>query len=136
MQTMTIGRVAEAAGVNVETIRFYERKGLVDTPERSESGYRQYQQDAVKRIRFIKRAKDLGFTLKEVGELLNLRAEPGASCADVKLRAGEKIADIDDRIRELVKMKNALVTLARVCNTNGPVTECPILEAMEPDEEI
>lgn len=136
MQTMTIGRVAEQAGVNVETIRFYERKGLVETPKRSNSGYRQYQQDTVRRIRFIKRAKDLGFTLKEVGELLSLRAEPGASCADVKIRAGTKIADIDERIRELTKMKNALVTLARVCNANGPVTECPILEAMEPDEEI
>jgi MerR family mercuric resistance operon transcriptional regulator len=132
---MTIGRVAKQAGVNVETVRFYERKGLVETPKRADSGYRQYRQETVKRIRFIKRAKDLGFTLKEIGELLTIRTEPGASCADVKIRAGAKIADIDGRISELTKMKNALVTLARECRTSGPVAECPILEAMEPEEE-
>lgn len=135
METMTIGRVAKQAGVNIETVRFYERKGLVETPKRAASGYRQYRQETVKRIRFIKRTKDLGFTLKEIGELLAIRTEPGASCADVRIRAGAKIADIDERMCELAKMKNALVTLARECRATGPVTECPILEAMEPEEE-
>lgn len=136
METMTIGRVAKQAGVNIETVRYYEREGLLETPQRSDSGYRQYPSDAVRRIRFIRRAKDLGFTLKEISELLSLRTEPGASCADVKLRAGDKIADIDERVRELTKMKNALVTLARECRTTGPVAECPILDAMEPEGEI
>jgi len=135
MAAITIGHVAKQAGVNIETVRFYEREGLLETPPRSDSGYRQYPQDTVKRIRFIRRAKDLGFTLKEVAELLALRTEPGTSCADIKLRAGAKIADIDERLRELAKMKNALVTLARECTATGPLAECPILEAMEPEED-
>lgn len=135
METMTIGRVAKQAGVGIETVRYYEREGLLETPTRSDSGYRQYPKDAVRRIHFIKRAKDLGFTLKEISELMAIRTEPGASCSDVKIRAGAKIADIDKRLRELTKMKNALVKLARECNTSGPVADCPILEAMEPKEE-
>ncbi len=135
MGLLTIGQVAKQTGVKVETIRFYEREGLIGTPLRSDAGYRQYQDDVVRRIRFIKRAKDLGFTLKEVAELLSLQAAPDVSCADIKARAQGKITDIEERIRILGRMKRALERLAAECSGNGPVTECPILGALDPDEE-
>lgn len=129
---MTIGEVARRAGVKVETLRYYERHGLVPEPARSAAGYRQYGADTVRRIRFIRRAKALGFTLAEIRELLGLRAAPGVSCADVRAQAEAKIAEIDTRLQALVRMKSALARLARECGT-GPVSECPILEALDAD---
>src|SRR5215468_10396737 len=95
MRPLTIGQVARQVGVGVETVRFYERQGLLEQPARRESGYRQYAEDVVARLRFIRRAKELGFSLKEVAELIALDADPATSCGDVKQRAEAKIADIE-----------------------------------------
>ncbi len=128
---MTIGKVARRSGVGVETVRFYERNGLIPEPMRTDSGYRQYSEGTVSRIRFIRRAKDLGFTLREIKELLSLRFQPGARCADVRAHAEAKIADIEEKIRTLQSMKAALVRLTMTCQSDGPVSECPILEALD-----
>lgn len=135
MQTLSIGQLAKEAGVNVETIRFYERKGLIPEPPRRESGYRQYAKNEVARIKFIKRAQELGFTLKEVAELLALRVDPHTTCAEVKNQAEAKIAQIEEKLRALEKMKSALVKLAAECAGSGPSSECPILEYLEFDQE-
>jgi len=95
METLTIGKVARLAGIGVETIRFYEREGLIEEPPRRESGYRQYPEDTVHRLRFIRRAKELGFTLKEIKELLALRIDPETTCEDIRRRANTKINDIE-----------------------------------------
>ena len=131
MSTLTIGAVAKAAGVGVETIRFYEREGLITEPQRRPSGYREYSMDAVRRIRFIRSAKDLGFTLKEIGELLSLRVDPSTSCAEVRSLARTKITDVEQRIATLERIKAALVELAHACRGRGPTSECPILDAIE-----
>jgi len=134
MKPLTIGKVAKLSGVNVETVRFYERKGLIERPPAKESGYRQYPENVVGRIRFIKRAKELGFSLREIHELLLLRVEPGATCADVRKRATDEIADVDRRIGELSKIRKALERLAASCRGRGPSSECPILEALDREE--
>lgn len=132
---MTIGQLAKKAQVNVETVRYYERRGLIPEPPRRESGYRRYAQDAVARIQFIKRAKELGFSLREILELLSLRVDPDTTCADVKRRAEVKIADIEEKIRSLRGMQKALMKLAASCTGRGPTNECPILEALDAEEE-
>jgi MerR family mercuric resistance operon transcriptional regulator len=136
METLTIGKVAKKAGVNIETIRYYERQGLITRPLRKQSkwgapGYRHYPAETVKRIQFIRHAKELGFSLKEIAELLSLRIEQNITCGDVRKRADVKIADIEERILNLQRMKNALSKLAKECKGKGPVSECPILEALE-----
>ena len=128
---MTIGQMARSAGASVETIRFYEREGLLEHPARSASGYRNYPPEAVARLRMIRQAKELGFSLNEIKELLALRVAPGKSCSDVRARAERKIADIDQRIAALKRMKAALARLAAACAGHGPTSECPILEALE-----
>jgi len=128
---MTIGQVARQAGVGVETIRFYEREGIIDEPPRRDSGYRQYSQDVVKRILFIKRAKELGFSLKETQELLTLRVDPESTCADVKRQTDAKIVDVERKIEDLLRMKQALVKVAGLCSGNGPLSACPILDALD-----
>jgi MerR family mercuric resistance operon transcriptional regulator len=135
MKSLTIGQLARRAGVGVETVRFYERQGLLEEPSRRESGYRQYAEDVVARLRFIKRAKELGFSLKEIKELLALRVDPSTTCAEVKKQAAAKIDDIEEKIRTLQRMKNALVKLAAVCRGRGPTSECPILDALDKEEE-
>ena len=131
MESLTIGQLARNGGVGVETVRFYERKGLLAEPDRRPSGYRQYDEDVVDRLRFIKRAKELGFTLNEIKELLSLRLDPTTTCADVKSRAEEKITDIEARVRTLQRMKQALVKLTKACSGRGGTSECPILEALD-----
>ncbi len=131
MKELTIGKVARLAGVGVETVRFYERKELIAEPPRLESGYRQYPEEAVSRIRFIRRAKELGFSLSEIGELLSLRSDPKASCADVKARTESKIRDVGAKIRSLQRMKRALTKFSSACTGKGVITECPILEALD-----
>ncbi|VAX21543.1 hypothetical protein MNBD_NITROSPINAE03-1642 [hydrothermal vent metagenome] len=131
MEPLSIGQVAKQAGVGIETLRFYERQGLIDSPPRKESGYRQYPKGAVKRIVFIKRAKELGFSLKEIAELLSLKVDPSTKCADVKERAEEKISHIKDKIRTLKRMANTLKRLSASCGVEGPASECPILEALD-----
>lgn len=134
MTGLTIGQVAAEAGVNVETVRFYERRGLIPAPARRPSGYRQYPSEVIGRIRFVRRAKGLGFTLREIAELLALRVDPDSSCADVRGRAREKIADIEARLDSLAEVKSALSRLARRCRGRGPTRECPILEALAGEE--
>jgi len=128
---LTIGGVARMAGVNIETVRYYERRGLIPRPPRSESGYRLYSENTIKLIRFIRHAKELGFSLREIKELLSLRVTEGVSCAQVRSRAEAKIVEIEGRIQSLKKMKNALLKLTKECSGRGPVSECPILEALE-----
>jgi len=134
MPAMTIGQVAKHAGVGVETVRFYERTGLLDAPPRRASGYRQYAPDVVRRIQFIQRAKDLGFSLREISELLSLRVAPDTTCAEVKQRAEAKIADIEAKLSDLQRMQEALVHLAAACSGSGPTSHCPILDALESQE--
>jgi len=130
MAKMMIGQVARLAGIGVETVRFYEREGLLNQPARRASGYREYDADAVTRLRLIKQAQRLGFTLREIKELLLLTTDPHATRAQVRKRAEAKIADIDSRIVELQQMKGALVPLVQACNGRGSLDGCPILAAM------
>jgi len=120
--------VAQEAGINLETLRFYERKGLIDEPPRLKSGHRRYPPDVVARLRFIRNAKELGFSLKEIKELLTLRIDPASSSADVRERVVTKIADIDQKMRSLRAMKKSLRRLSEACSGCGPVSECPILD--------
>jgi MerR family mercuric resistance operon transcriptional regulator len=136
MQALTIGRLAKQVGVGVETIRFYEREGLIAQPGRRPSGYRQYPPDVVRRVRFIRHAKDLGFTLKEIQELLDLRVDPTSTCEDVRKRARAKLADIEERIASLERMQAALLRLERKCRGRGPTSACPILEELDRDQEV
>lgn len=135
MKPLNIGEVARLSGVGIETIRFYEREGLIPEPPRKESGYRQYPEETVARIRFIRRAKELGFSLKEIKELLSLRIDPATTCEDIRRRAEVKIANIEEKIRALQKMKKALVKLAVACRERGSASECPILEALDSEED-
>lgn len=123
---LTIGQVAQKAGIGVETVRFYERQGLVAEPPRSDSGYRDYPPDTVARLLFIRRAKELGFTLKEIKELLSLL--PTRSRSDVKVLAQAKIADIDAKIESLKSIRHALARLISECPSGA---ECPIFQALE-----
>ena len=134
MASLTIGKVARGAGLAIDTVRYYEREGLLAKPARTSCGYRQYSADAVTRLRFIRQAKELGFSLREIKELLSLRVEAGRSCADVRARAERKIADVEQRISTLTRMKRALAKLASSCSGRGPTSECPILEALETRE--
>lgn len=130
--TLTIGKIAKLAGVGVETIRFYERKGLVVEPSRPRLGYRQYPAATVSRIRFIKRAQGLGFSLREINELLSLRIGPETSRQDVRSRAEAKIAELNDKMASLRRMRDALSRLTvACCEGNESNSECPILEALD-----
>ncbi|OGA53532.1 MAG: heavy metal-responsive transcriptional regulator [Betaproteobacteria bacterium RIFCSPLOWO2_12_FULL_62_58] len=132
---MTIGKIARAAGTGVETIRYYEREGLIDKVARSASGYRHYRWDVIALLRFIRQAKELGFSLGEIKELLSLRVAPGKTCGDVKLRAQRKIADIEGCIATLKRMKAVLAELSMACAGRGPISECPILEVLDGTED-
>jgi len=129
-----VGEVAKRAGVNLQTIRYYERRGLLPRPPRTASNYRLYPQDSVRRVLFIKRAQELGFTLKEIKELLSLRAAPRARCADVRNRAEAKVRDIDEKMHALDAIRKALTRLIGECSGKGSVTECPILDALDPED--
>jgi MerR family mercuric resistance operon transcriptional regulator len=131
MKPLTIGQVARQAEVGIETVRFYERQGLLEEPARKESGYRQYGDGVVARLRFIRRAKELGFTLKEIKELLALRVDPTMTCAEVRSKAAAKIVDVEEKIQALQRIKKALVQLTATCRGRGPTSECPILDALE-----
>lgn len=130
-RTLKIGQVAKAADVGVETIRYYERRGLLPRPPRRASGYRAYPPEAARRVRFIRRAQALGFTLKEIEELLALRVDGDRSCADVRAFARAKVRDIEARVAELERMGRALDRLARRCTGEGPTSECPVLDELD-----
>lgn len=127
---ISTSELANQSGVNLQTIRYYQPSGLLPKPSRSGSGYRQFSPDSVRRVRFIKRAQELGFSLKEIKELLALRIAPGSTRADVRKRAEAKIADIEGKVQHLRDMKKALVRLTDACCENGPASECPILESL------
>jgi Hg(II)-responsive transcriptional regulator len=130
-ETLRTGQLAAQAGVNVQTLRYYERRGLLKEPKRRSSGYREYPPDAVQLIRFVKRAQELGFTLAEIEDLIRLRADRKASCADVRSRAETKIGNIEQKIRDLRAMKRALRVLMVSCAAEGSTRRCPILEALD-----
>ncbi|MFB3068802.1 MAG: MerR family DNA-binding protein [Acidobacteriota bacterium] len=130
----TIGEIAKRSGLGLETIRFYERKGLIEEPPRTDSGYRQFPEDVVVRIRFIRRAKELGFKLSEISELLSLRVDPDTTCADVRTQTELKITDVEEKIRALQGIKTALKKLSGSCVGTGPTSECPILDALDSQE--
>ena len=130
---MKIGEVAKAAGVGIDAVRFYEREGLLPEPARRPSGYREYPPDVVMDLRFIKRAKELGFSLKEISELLSIEREPNATAADVKTLAEAKLADLEDKIRSLQRMKRALRKVAESCLGRGPTSGCSILRSLSDD---
>lgn len=128
---LTIGRLSQQADVQIETIRYYERRGLLPDPPRTESGYRQYDVESVTRLRFIKEAQTLGFTLEEIQGLLALRVDKETSCADVRRRAERKAADIEAKIAALQAMHAALQEMIAACAQGGPSGECPFLETLE-----
>lgn len=130
-QTLSIGELAENAGVQVTTVRFYERKGLLPPPPRRVSGYRMYGDEAIQRLRFIQEAKELGFSLHEIAELLALRVGAGRTCKNVRQRAVHKITDVDAKLRQLKRFKRALQKLVAQCEAGGTRGECPILDALE-----
>lgn len=130
-KSLTIGRLAREAGVNLETVRYYERQGLLARPPRSVSGYRLFPVEAARRLRFIRHAQELGFSLAEIRELLSLRVSPAAKRTDVRRRANAKIADIEAKIRSLESMKKTLRKLTNACEGCGPAAECPILESLD-----
>lgn len=134
MPDMSIGELARDTGVNVETVRYYERRGLLSPPPRTRTGYRRFNAEAARQIRFIKRAQGLGFTLKEIHDLLTLRADPDTTCADVKTRAQAKIEDIDSKLRLLNEMRRALAELAETCGGQDE-GHCPILDCLDGLEE-
>ena len=136
MERLTIGELAKQGEVNPETIRYYERQGLLPRPPRTPSGYRQFPSDSVRRVRFIKRAQELGFSLREIKELLALRTTAGATSADVRERATAKIADIEGKIETLRAMKKALAQLTAACCGEGSVSECPILESLDSERGV
>ncbi len=128
---LTIGQVASAADVNIQTIRYYERRGLFAAPRRTPSGYRQYAEEAVSRLRFIKHAQELGFSLKEIHELLGLRVRHGGACDAVEQKTRQKIELVQHRIHDLQRMKRTLERLAVACAARRPTDDCPILEALD-----
>ncbi len=131
MESMTIGRLAKEARVNIDTLRYYEKRGLLPEPPRKESGYRLYNPDAAKRIAFIMHAKELGFSLNEIAELLSLRMETTGQCKAVKSKAEAKITEIEEKILSLQQIKAALQRLVGSCKINKRLGECPILEALD-----
>ena len=133
MNGLTIGRLAKQVSIGIETIRFYERQGLIEPPPRTDSNYRVYPEEEVNRLRFIKRAKNLGFTLSEIKELLFIRHDPHATKADIKNRTLNKIEDVKQKISDLTRIKMSLEHLASSCDGHGPLEECPILEALDSD---
>lgn len=127
---ITIGAVARRAGVGVDTVRYYEREGLLPEPQRRASGYRDYGLDVVERLRFIRRAKDLGFTLEEIRELLALSTDRERGVKTVKQRAEARLDEVEQRIRELRRMKRGLKQLIDACPGHGALEHCPILRAL------
>ncbi len=130
-ETFPIGQLSRMTGVNIETIRYYERRGLFPPPRRTPAGYRQYAEDAVSRLRFIKHAQKLGFSLNEIQDLLGLRVRHGAACDAVERKTRQKIEVVQQRIRDLQRMKRTLERLAAACAARRPTDDCPILEVLE-----
>lgn len=133
-KSLTIGRLAREAGINLETVRYYERRGLLPKPPRTASGYRLFPTDATARLRFIRRAQQLGFSLKEIRELLALRLSSRTTRAQIRKLAEAKIVDIEHKIATLEAMRKSLRKLTSSCAGCGPISECPILEGLEGED--
>lgn len=131
MGSLTTAALAGQCGVNLQTLRYYEREGLLPEPPRTAAGYRTFPPESVARVRFIKHAQALGFTLREIKELLALRVDPRSTCADIRVRALAKVSDIEQKIRSLQAIKAALTQLAATCSGEGPAGSCSLLEALE-----
>ena len=127
----TIGKVAKIAEVNIQTVRYYERRGLVSPDAHKDSGYRLYGPEAAQKIRFIKNAQDLGFTLKEIAGLLRLRVSHRARCGDVKKKAGVKLQNVREKILSLKALEKTLLDLIRTCRSQATTNACPILKSLE-----
>ena len=131
MEIYSVGQLAKKANVNIETIRYYERRGLLPEPLRNKSGHRQYSIKDLRRTKFIKRTQSLGFSLNEISDLLSLKMEPGKTCADVKQRVKSKLIDIEEKMKTLQRMREVLLELETNCPGKGPLNECPILETLD-----
>lgn len=131
MSVFRIGQVAKQAGVSVEAVRFYESQALIPEPPRTTSGYRQYPAETVQRVRFIQRAQDLGFSLKDIHTLLTLRNDPNTKCAEIKTQALRKIAEVDRKAFDLARIRDALASLVAQCEAEADLSECPILDALD-----
>lgn len=130
---MKIGELARRAGVSVDTVRYYERNGILGKPQRTPSGYREYGRGDVRRLGFIRRAKALGFSLDEIRELLDLSG--GTDMAAVRAAARDRLRDVEARIAELVRVRDALRGLVEACPGHGPADRCPILAALSGDDD-
>ena len=131
---LRIGQVAQTTGLSVEAIRYYERLGLIGEVARTPSGYRQFEPDVVRRLRFVQRAQALGFSLEEIRELLELRLSSTASAAEVREKADAKLCEIEAKLSDLRRMRRALQELTACCCGNGSTSDCPILDALEAPE--
>ena len=134
MESLTIGQLAKQVGVKTSTIRFYEHCKLLLAPERNNSGYRQYSTDSVLRLRLIKRSKELGFTLKEVSELIKLLDNKNTDCDKIYERTAIKLTTVNHKIQSLQKIKNTLLQLQSKCPQQGSIAHCPIVEAMRSNQ--
>ena len=136
MPTIAIGKLAKSCGVNIDTVRYYERQDLLLPVERTPSGYRRYSDDSVKRLRFIRRAQGLGFTLSEIKNLLGLTEDDNADCGDIRDCARQKIAQLEPKIEDMLKIKQGLEKLASYCPGSGkPLSDCTILEYFYRDDQ-
>ncbi len=130
IERMTISKAAQSAGVGVETIRFYERKGLINQPPKpTAGGYREYPQETVEQISFVRQAQEIGFSLREIEELLSLRADPATDCAEVRDRARTKLDEVNHKMEQLRRIRDALEELIFTCPGRGAVKECTIMES-------
>ena len=129
----TIGQLAKTVGVNIQTVRYYERLKLLGPSARRPSGYRVYGEDEERRLRFIKNAQALGFTLQEIAELLNLRVSTRARCGDVQRKAEDKLWCVETKMRDLRALARALRSLIRTCRAGQPIEHCQILHHLEKD---
>lgn len=137
MDRMTIAKAARQAGVGVETIRFYERRALIERPPRPAfGGFRKYPAATIERVRFIRQAQELGFSLGEIGDLLSLRADPSADCADVRERARVKLGEVEDKIGRLIEIRHALNELIDACPGSGALRACSIMESLMGQETL
>lgn len=134
MKHLTIGRLAQLGGVNLETIRYYERRGLLPKPARTAAGYRQFPPDSARRLRFIKRAQELGFSLDEIRDLLMLGAAPRQNRSTIRARAEAKIDDINRKVAALNAMKRTLDDLVNQCERCGSSIDCPIVASLDQDD--
>lgn len=132
---MRIGEVAAEAGVGIQTLRYYERRGLLPPPTRQLSGYRRYDSDIIQRVRFIRRAQDLGFTLQQIADLLTLWSDSSRACGMVEHRASETLARIEGKIRDLERMRGALASYVTSCRDRDSFDSCPLLAALGQDHE-